>query len=503
MTRLLKRSLATQFIGFTLAALMISQALTFVISWHEHSKALDDAAKSEFFSRARTMTILMGTVPRQYREQALLASETRDSRFWLTEKQTEDASVWRQQATTQFSRPLDNFVDLVQVFSGGSNTPQIPDAKRVAASNIGEDWRRPLQNLWALPQPVKYVYFEGTRGYGLVIELDDGRWLNAAFYMRNAGGWWTSTSLASLILTASILALIGVLIASHISRPLRNLARSAEALGRGENLPPIAEEGPEEIRRTAEAFNRMQERLHRFVEDRTKMLAAIGHDLRTPLTSLRLRAEFVKDEEVQRKMLTTIDELQGMTEAAIAFARGQSTDEETRAIQLEALIESICDDLADLGHPVTYLESVRSTYRCRPDGLRRAVRNLVENAVRYGSDAKVSIRHLPATVDIVVEDRGPGIPEAMKEKVFAPFFRLEASRNRDTGGIGLGLSIARAIVRQHGGDIAFISGREGMQAIISLPREGEVAQEELRGKGREPAGYRKSLSRPAHRIVRG
>ena len=218
----------------------------------------------------------------------------------------------------------------------------------------------------------------------------------------------------------------------------------------------------------------MQNRLRRFVEDRTKMLAAIGHDLRTPLTSLRLRAEFVKDEDIQRKMLSTIDELQSMTEAAISFAHGESVKEETRVIDLGALVGSICDDQSDLGHPVTHIEGMRMKYVCRPDSLRRAIRNLIENAVRYGGEATIYLRQTASTVDIVVEDRGQGIPNDMAEKVFTPFVRLEASRNRQTGGIGLGLSIARAVARQHGGDIALLNGETGMQAIISLPSEGIV-----------------------------
>ncbi|MBB3314024.1 signal transduction histidine kinase [Rhizobium sp. BK196] len=484
MSHVWNRSLATQLIAFTLAALLVSQALTFLISWKEHSRALDAAAKSEFLSRARTMTRLVETVPAEYQRQALLASETSDSRFWVTDREAEDAGAWRQTAAAEFSRPLENFVDLVRIFQDGSARTQIPDAKRVAVSNLGEGWRVPMQSLWALPQPIKYIYFDGSRGYGLVIKVDDRTWLNAAFYMRQTGGWWTSTSLASLCLTAVVLALIGVFFASRISRPLRQLAASAEALGRGENLPPISEEGPEEVRRTAEAFNKMQSRLHRFVEDRTKMLAAIGHDLRTPLTTLRLRTEFVTDEEIQRKMLSTIDELQAMTEAAISFARGESTEEETRDIDLEALVGSICDDQSDLGQPVDFVEGAKLTYRCRPDGLRRAVRNLVENAIRYGGEARVFIRPTAATVDIIVEDRGPGIPEPMQEKVFAPFFRLEGSRNRDTGGIGLGLSIARAVARQHGGDISFITRNGGMQAVLSLPRDGRVEPSKVK-KGRD------------------
>ncbi|MBX5105191.1 HAMP domain-containing protein [Rhizobium lentis] len=463
------RSLAAQVIGLILTALLVAQAMTFVISWNEHSKALDSAAKSEFFSRARTLTRLVNEAAPPFRQQVLTASETGDSRFWITEWEAANAPAWRLEAVKQFARPLENYVDLVRVFEGGEAVAQIPNAKKVASSNHGEDWRTPFQELWALPQPVKYTYFDGARGYGMVVKLDDGRYLNLAFYMKK-GSWWTSTSLRSLVLTALVLAVIGVLIGSRIARPLKSLAIAAEALGRGENLPPLEEKGPEEIRRTAAAFNQMQARLHRFIDDRTKMLAAIGHDLRTPLTSLRLRTEFVKDEQIQQKMQATIEELQSMTEAAIAFARGESTEEETRPIQLEALVGSICDDQEDLGNPVTFVRAAKITYRCRPDGLRRAVRNIVENAVRYGGEAKVTILQTKATVDIVVEDRGPGIPEEMREKVFAPFFRLEASRNKQTGGIGLGLAIARAVARQHGGDIVFISKNIGMRTIISLPR---------------------------------
>jgi signal transduction histidine kinase len=214
----------------------------------------------------------------------------------------------------------------------------------------------------------------------------------------------------------------------------------------------------------------MQARLQRFVEDRTRMLAAIGHDLRTPLTSLRLRAEFVSDPELQEKMLNTINEIQTMTEAALAFARAEATVERTRSVDLSALVESLCDDLAELSQDVTFIDSPKINYRCRADALRRAVRNLIENAVRYGERARVSLTGSAESIDIVVEDDGPGIPEGAIEQVFAPFFRIEHSRNRETGGVGLGLSIARAIARHHGGDILLANQRNGMRAIISLPR---------------------------------
>jgi signal transduction histidine kinase len=157
------------------------------------------------------------------------------------------------------------------------------------------------------------TYFDGQRGYGLQIALSDGRWLNAAFYLRDGGDWWTSTSLASVAMTALVLAFIAILIANRIARPLAQLATFAEALGRGENLAPLPEDGPREVRRTAQAFNQMQRRLRRFVEDRTTMLAAVGHDLRTPLTTLRLRVEFLSDPDMRAKMLDTIEEIDGMT----------------------------------------------------------------------------------------------------------------------------------------------------------------------------------------------
>lgn len=468
-----KRSLAAQLIGFTLMALVVAQGLTILISWDERSKALHAAMKSEFFSRSASITRLMETMPQPLRDQALLASETVYSRFWLSAEDPTDATTWRSRAVSELDRPLENYVDLMRKYGLGSQTKRLTQ-QGVAQSNTNEGWTTPSQVLWNLPQPAKFVYFDDRNGYGLAVQLNNGMWLNTAYYKADVDQWWNAKSLISLCLTAIVLALICILVARRIARPLRGLAISAEALGRGESLPPLPEQGPDDIRRTAEAFNKMQERLRRFVDDRTRMLAAIGHDLRTPLTSLRLRAEFVTDKNVQQKMLATIDELQNMTEAAIAFARGEANVEETRAMELDALVGSICDDLSDLGQAVEYVEGPTMTYRCRPDGLRRAVRNLAENAVRYGGKARVHIVQSLATVDIVVEDSGPGIPEAMREKVFDPFYRLEASRNRDTGGVGLGLSIARAIARQHGGDIILRSNDPGLRAIISLPKEGRT-----------------------------
>jgi signal transduction histidine kinase len=475
MTRWWKRGLAAQFICLMLLALVVSQALGFLVSWDERGKALQAAAKGEFFSRTASLARLLETIPTTFRDDVLIASGTAYSRFWVSSQDPVDADAWRHEAWEELSKPLPNMKTLKGKPPEGTPTPEVPapappePSLFEAAAAQSNSWTVLTPRVWTISQPAKFLYLGHSNGMGLAVKLSDGTWLNTAYAKAVPNSIWNTQSLLSLGITAVILSLIGVFVAKQIASPMRRLAIAAEALGRGESVPPLPESGPDDIRQTAEAFNRMQSRLHRFVDDRTRMLAAIGHDLRTPLTSLRLRAEFVSDPDVQQKMVSTIDEIQTMTEAALAFAREEATAETTRAMNISALVESICDDLSDLGQDVTFLESAKIVYRCRPDALRRAFRNLIENAVRYGERARVSVRKRQGNIDIIVEDDGPGIPEAAFEEVFAPFFRLEQSRNRETGGVGLGLSIARAIVHHHGGVITLSNSSAGLRVAVTLP----------------------------------
>ncbi|KQW55647.1 histidine kinase [Ensifer sp. Root142] len=469
-----RRSLAAQFIGFVLVTLIVSQALSFFISRNERERALYAASKSEFYTRATSLTRLMGSVPASLQQEALEASETAHSRFWISDSEPVDPDAWRKQAADELARPLANFVDFPQ-HAGFNVSSAIDDATRdvIASANAGQPWATPSEATWNLPQAARFMPLGGNDGvgFGLAVQLGDSTWLNTAYYTDSSAPWWNSQTLYSLAAAATFLSVIGIFAANRIARPLKRLAASAEAIGRGENVPSLPEEGTDDIRQTTAAFNRMQARLFRFIEDRTRMLAAIGHDLRTPLTSLRLRAEFVTDPDIQQRMLETINEIQTMTEATIAFARGEAAAEETRTVDLNALVGSLCDDLAEMHQPVVYCDGEKSTYRCRPDSLRRAIRNIIENAVRYGGEARVHLHDGDQSIDVVVEDNGTGIPEEMHEKVFAPFFRLEASRNRETGGVGLGLAIARTIVRRHGGDIVFSHGNPGFSVTVSLPKK--------------------------------
>jgi signal transduction histidine kinase len=227
-----------------------------------------------------------------------------------------------------------------------------------------------------------------------------------------------------------------------------------------------------DIQETIQAFNRMRARLERFVQDRTHMLAAISHDLRTPITALRVRAELIDEAETRDKILATLDEMQRMTEATLAFVRAEATQEETRLLDLDALVESVCDDLSDTGKDVTFSGPGKTPYRCRSVSLKRAFSNLIENAVTYGQQARVTLTEEREALHITIDDDGPGIAASDMERVFEPFVRLETSRSRDTGGVGLGMAIARSIVRGHGGDITLENRQAGgLRVLVRLPRD--------------------------------
>lgn len=304
----------------------------------------------------------------------------------------------------------------------------------------------------------------------LSVRLDDNAWLNADYQVFGPPRDWARATLVTIGLAGFSVCLVTFLMLRRLTRPLKNLADAAETFGRGEETPPLDETGPVEIRRTTAAFNHMKDRLKRFVDDRTRMLAAISHDLRTPLTTLCLRAEMLDDGEEKQKILETLGEMQRMTEATLAFASEDATREETRAVDLSALVESIVLDHHDMGHSISFDKPPAFPYRCRPFAIKRALRNLIENASRYGENAVVRLEQSREAVAIVIEDDGPGIPEDAQDRMFEPFVRMEESRSQDTGGIGLGLAIARTIIRAHGGDIS-LSNRAagGLQVRVDLP----------------------------------
>jgi signal transduction histidine kinase len=259
-------------------------------------------------------------------------------------------------------------------------------------------------------------------------------------------------------------------IARRMTRPLTHLAAAATLAAAGGSAPRVPEEGPEDVRRAAAAFNAMMDQVNRTLESQRQLLSAVGHDLRTPITAMRINLEFIEDEEQRERLIRNLDELHELTEAVLSAARGTG-GETRRDIDLSALVDSVCADLEDLREPVHWTANGPAPLSCRPNEIRRAVRNLVENAVAYGKKADVRLESTPAQYEIVVDDEGPGIPEADQQRVFEPFVRLESSRNVETGGTGLGLTLVKAIAEGHGGAV-LLENRPtgGLRARLRLPR---------------------------------
>lgn len=302
------------------------------------------------------------------------------------------------------------------------------------------------------------------------IRLDNGQWLNIEVDDYSHAPPWAGPTLALLLLI--LLSVSGLVYWSsrRLSRPMRQLAEAAERLGRGEDIEALPEKGPKEVRETINAFNRMQASLQRNLRERSLMLSAVSHDLRTPITTLRLRAEYIDDKELREKTLATLAQMESILNDTLAFARDENKDKQHRDYDLAAMLQTLCDDYTDQGKSVSCDLPNRLIAHGRPAAIQRAVSNLLSNALRYAGNAHISLEPEDDGIYIRIDDDGPGIPEEQLEDVFTPFMRLEDSRNEETGGIGLGLAIARLLVHAQGGRIV-LSNRpsQGLSALIVLP----------------------------------
>jgi signal transduction histidine kinase len=465
MIRLLPRSLKGQLILLTLVGLLLSQAAGFIFILNDQKSRMKSEWLHNIFTRVRTVKDVIETTPGEIHGKILKSSSSWALKFSIdteplsrTEEETHSEAV-QQELKKVFGDDAEE-VDVTLL-------PSPSDESFLGAifDGLWRDIKRSISP--------KTAHLSGPRArstYANVsARLKSGMWLNVIVTLPGRGPH-ASPLLVQFATMAAISAVGIVLVLSRLTQPLKELAQAAAALGRGESTAKLEEKGPREVLDTIRAFNDMQERLSRFVLDRTKMLAALGHDLRTPITTLRLRAEFIEDEEVRQKILQTLDEMFEMAEATLSFAREEAAQEKTRLVDVGALISTVCADLADTGFPVECADTGSFTIRCRPSGLKRAFRNIVENALTYGRRARVFVEHKRGDVAVMIDDDGPGIPAGDMERVFGPFVRLENSRNMDTGGVGLGLAIARSIVRNHGGDITLQNRPEGgLRVTITLP----------------------------------
>jgi signal transduction histidine kinase len=290
--------------------------------------------------------------------------------------------------------------------------------------------------------------------------------------------FWASSWLVTLLFLIVSVSLLSLWATRALTAPLSSFAKAAENFSVNGGTAPLPERGPEEIRSVAKALNRMRERITALIDDRTKMLAAISHDLRTPITRMRLRAEFIDDEMVRHRMMSDLDQMRSMLESVLSFLRNDRKLEEMTLVDIASTLHLITDQFADMGHKVTYQGPQHAMATARPGDLHRSVTNLVENAVRFGGQALVRLDVRPDQITIDVEDDGPGISDAHKANVLEPFVRGDNARNMDEAeGFGLGLSIANAIVLAHGGTLSLHDRQpHGLVVRIQLPAQQQQAQ---------------------------
>lgn len=465
MNRLLPKSLFGQTLLILLAGLIMSLLVGSWIYTMDREQAVRAVGGFAAAQRITNVTKLVQDIPNEWRARVIAGLSDQTFRVSLStqppaiDTDADDAAV--AQAVKEF------LIDQLSIGSG-----QQPRVSATSQFTSGFGGRHPMMGPGPMMHGMRgFGGFGGFRDLQVAVPLSDGQWLSFAAALPESGSTFSRQFLLSMGIMALIIVLASIWAVRRVTAPLAALSAAAERLGNDLNAPPMPVTGTIETRQASHAFNSMQARLRGIIENRTRMLAAISHDLRTPLTLLRLRAENVENQQERDKMLATIAEMDSLVSETLQFARDEAMSEPRRATDMVALVQSIVDDMADAGMPVRMGKAEKIVFDCMPASLKRAVRNLLDNAVKYGREASVAIQTTPKTINIVIDDEGPGIPEQELSRVLDPFYRLEESRSRETGGVGLGLAIAHTIVQAHHGELV-LSNRPtaGLRSHIVLPR---------------------------------
>lgn len=452
--RLAPRSLTGQLALLILAAFLAAQFISLWLFTGERGAVLQASLRVETAERAAAVVLALEAAEPDNRPGILAASRSHHAQFEVGEsaissKETGLSAV-RSRVTDVLGSPRELRAEEVGI-SPHDGRPMTPPAMLA--------WLRDrLLAAGMAPTELR-----------LSVRLKDGTWLNVR--SRNDR---RDFQLPPAILGTILLSLVLIMAAlwlglRRITGPLRHLVQVAEEMGIDGPAFSVPRGGPVEVRALSEAMERMQARISGMVADRTRMLAALGHDLRSPITALRLRAEMVDDDETRERMAAILDEMQDMVGATLAYARGVSPDQPMEPTDISRLLFELASELSETGPQVVLgtLQPVTLPVRWTP--MRRALRNLIENAQRYGAGAVIGLSRMGSDVVISIDDKGPGIPDADLSRVFEPFTRLEQSRSRETGGVGLGLPIARAILNAHGGTVELTNRPEGgLRATVTL-----------------------------------
>ena len=441
-------TLAVQLIAITTAAVTLSNIA--VAFWFEYGNEQQTAiaANERVLDRAAALATTLSAIPLNSRH---VVMDTMSSRFWKFAQIPVPAKPLPMNEDE--ARLAHHLADMLP--------DKLPNQKVVSV--------RLHQSLATVPHNLIPDHPIAAGGViQAIVPVDKGTMMSAVF-VRAPAAWPVEIFIAAVV-AILLAAVAAAFMARRIVQPLAALTAAAAVVARGGGAPHVAENGPEDVRKAAAAFNAMAEKVTRTLESQRHLLSAVGHDLRTPITAMRINLEFVEDDELRDGLLRNLDELQALTEQVLSAARGTG-GELKRNVDLSALVESLCTDLDEIGEPVSWNNHSPAPVSCRPNEIRRAVRNLVENAVAYGAKADVRIADTGDGYEILVEDEGPGIPENDQQRVFEPFVRLESSRNEDTGGTGLGLTLVKAIAEGHGGGVSLENRPEGgLRARMHLPR---------------------------------
>lgn len=459
--RLAPRSLTGQLALLILVAFLVAQFISLWLFTGERGTALQASLRVETAERAAAVVLALEAAEPENRPGVLAAARSHQAQFEVGEsaislKETELPAV-RSRVTDVLGSPREIRAEEVGI-SPRDGRPMTPPAALA--------WLRDrLLAAGVAPTELR-----------LSVLLKDGTWLNVRSRNDRRDFQFPPAILGTILLSLALIMAALWLGLRRITGPLRHLVQAAEEMGIDGPAFSMPRGGPDEVRALSDAMERMQARISGMVADRTRMLAALGHDLRSPITALRLRAEMVDDDETRERMAATLDEMQDMVEATLAYARGVSPDQPMEPTDISRLLLDLASELSETGPQVVTGTMEPVTLPLRRTPMRRALRNLIENAQRYGGEAVIGLSRMGSDVVISIDDTGPGIPDADLSRVFEPFTRLEQSRSRETGGVGLGLPIARAILHAHGGTVELTNrAKGGLRATITL--RGAVARE--------------------------
>jgi len=469
--RLLPQSLFGRLLLFLTGGLVIAQLLSAAILLQDRDQALYHAIGGHVAQRIGAIVNLLDDLEAGDRKRLAAALDLPPTRISL-DAPWETVEPDERYHTALFRRLLQRQLGSDRPFQLEINDdlppPPPPDER---PRWMAQDRPPPRDRADRPPRWRTHAMMLGLRNFVVQVRLRDGATVTFQQMLpEEVIAWPTRLLLILLVLLVSV-AVLAALAVRALTRPLAVLADAAGDLGRDIRRAPLGESGPLEVQRAARAFNTMQERLIRYIEDRSRILAALSHDLKTPITRLRLRTELLDDAPLREKFLADLDDMQRMAQASLDFLRGGEDSEPIAPVDLNALLESLQEDAEDIGHEVSIAGAARQPVRCRPLALKRCLANLIDNALKYGQCAEIAVTDTPTRLTLIVRDRGPGIPATELDRVFEPFYRLEHSRSRDTGGTGLGLSIARNVARAHGGELTLRNHpRGGLEAVLELPR---------------------------------